>query len=110
MASASFVASCCLGNKSIIINNEIPQQHILLEEKAVSAMSLAFAAASLLGMAVLVLSWQPKHNGVSTSQNIISQISGVNHASMCLIVAGMLANIGENLFSLISFLLYFFKN
>ncbi|KAL4223869.1 hypothetical protein ACF0H5_017333 [Mactra antiquata] len=107
MASASFLASCCLGNQSIIINNEIPQKHILLEETVVSTMSLIFSSASILGIGVLVLSWQPRFVGLSSSQNIIAQMCGANYASYWLSLSGMLANIGLIIRSTVWLLKYY---
>ena len=95
MASPGFIAACCLGNQSIFIDKDIPPNHVLLQEKAVSGVSLTFAVLSILGLFIVLYPWRcaRKQSPHRLSQHL--QGPNLNHVVYCIIAAAVIGNIGN---------------
>ena len=95
MASAGFIASCCLGNKSIFIDRDLLSYHTLLQEKAVSGVSLTFAILSTVGLFVVLYPWRCFRK--QSSQRVSQHLQGPNliYVVYCIITAALIGNIGK---------------
>lgn len=94
MASPGFIATCCVGNQSILIDNVIPPDHSLLQEKAVSGVALTFGILSTVGLFVVLFPWRCYRK--QSPQRLSQHLQGPNliHVVYCIITAGILGNIG----------------
>lgn len=93
MASPGFIATCCVGNQSILIDNVIPPDHSLLQEKAVSGVGLTFGILSTVGLFVILYPWRC-YQKRSSQRSQQLQGPNVNHVVYCIITAGITGNLG----------------
>lgn len=95
MASTTYLAVCCLGNQSSLINGNLTRENASLEGRSISAISLTVSLASILGTLILRLPCRSSgHVTPAGRQGHIVQSNGVNQTARCLVAAGTLANIG----------------
>lgn len=94
MASPGFIASCCVGNQSVLIDNVIPPNHSLLQEKAVSGVGLTIGVLSTLGLFIVLYPWRCHQK--QKPQRLSQHLQGPNliHIVYCIIAAGIMGNIG----------------
>lgn len=94
MASPGFIAACCLGNRSIFIDPGLPHHHHLLQEEAVSSVSLTFGALSTVGLFVVLYPWRCARQ--RSPRRLAQHLQGPNliHVVYCIITAALLGNIG----------------
>ena len=95
MASPGFIASCCVGNQSVLIDNVIPPNHSLLQEKAVSGVGLTIGILSTLGLFIVLYPWRCHQK--QKPQRLSQHLQGPNliHIVYCIIAAGIMGNIGN---------------
>ena len=96
MASPLYMSACCLGNQSVINNSDFLLSDSLFEEKVVSIISLIFAILSLCGIFALLYPQRNVRTVAIATHNRLFQGQGLYHVTKCLIVAGVLADLGKN--------------
>ena len=106
MASPGYIASCCLGNKSVFINSDIPSSHALLQERAVSGVGLTFGILSIVGLFVVLYPWRCMRK--QSLQRVSQHLQGPNlsHVVHCIIAAGINGNIGKLVCCTVSLAMY----
>ena len=106
MASPGYIASCCLGNKSVFINSDIPSSHALLQERAVSGVGLTFGILSIVGLFVVLYPWRCMRK--QSLQRVSQHLQGPNlsHVVHCIIAAGIIGNIGKFLLVKFELIIY----